>query len=206
MRKLFIFLLILLLLIGGLYILRNPILRSFATFLIHEDPLQPADVMIVLSGGGFDRGNEAVKVYERGFASRIVCTGGNPVIEMKVFGLDTLECDMTAANLRLHHIPDSVIVFLCEGTSTREEAAIIRDYCLANDIKKVILISSLLHTGRAKETFYNRLHPHGIEVMMHGAPSSRFDEMHWWHSENGLITVNNEWIKQLYYWMRRWKT
>ncbi|MBL0309659.1 MAG: YdcF family protein [Bacteroidetes bacterium] len=202
MKKPLYLVLLLLFLSVGFFVLRHPILRSFVTFLIHEDSLQHADVMIVLSGGGFDRGNEAAKVYEQGFAPRIICTGGNPVIEMKVFGIDTLESDMTAANLRHHHIPDSVIIELREGTSTKEEAAVILNYCQSNAIKRVILITSLLHTGRARNTFYKQLHPHNIEVMMHGAPSSRFDEMYWWQSEDGLIAVNNEWIKQLYYWIK----
>lgn len=201
MKKILYLILFFLLLFTGLYLLRQPVLRSFATFLIHEDSLQRADAMIVLSGGGYDRGNEAAKIYHSGYVSKIICTGGNPVTEMKVFGIDTLESDMTVANLHRHNIPDSVIIDLRKGTSTKEESVIILDYCQKYSIKKVIIVSSLLHTRRAREVFHEKLHSAGIELIMHGAPSSRFDEMQWWKSEEGLIAVNNEWIKQFYYWM-----
>src|SRR5688500_1721204 len=121
MRKLIIILVSLALIIGLVYYFREPLLRSGATLLIHEDELQRADALFVLSGGGYDRGNEAVTIYQRGFAHRIICTGGNPVIELKVFNIDTMESDMTVANLRRQFIAESAITLIREGTSTQEE-------------------------------------------------------------------------------------
>ena len=204
MKKLVGILLFLLLLLTGCYLFRHPVLRLFATALIHEDSLTRADVMVVLSGGGFDRGNEASKLYHAGYAPKIICTGGNPVMELKVFGIDTLECDMTAANLRRLLVPDSAIIQLREGTSTKEEALLIASYCKRHSYRKVIIVSSLLHTRRARATIGRQLRPYGIKLMMHGAPSSRFDEMHWWQTEDGLITINNEWLKRFYYWYKKY--
>ncbi len=194
--------LVLLLLAGGGYLFRHLLLRSLVTYLICEDKLQKADALFVLSGGGYDRGNEAVKVFEQGYAPRIICTGGNEVIEFKVFNIDTLESDITVANLKRQHIPDSVIVEIREGTSTKEEAGIILNYCKNHSLKTVIVLSSKLHTHRINQVFRQPLQNIGVKLMVHGAPSSRFDEMLWWQSENGLIAINNEWLKTFYYW---WK-
>jgi hypothetical protein len=65
-----------------------------------------------------------------------------------------------------------------------------------------MVLSSKLHTHRINEVFRKKLKDAGITLVVRGAPSSQFDEMHWWQSENGLIAVNNEWIKRMYYW---WK-
>jgi len=184
------------------YTYRANVLRWFATSLIVEDPLQKVDALVVLSGGGYDRGNEAVKIIHAGYVNKVICTGGNPVIELRVFGIDTLESDMTVANLRRQGIPDSIIETLHNGTSTKEESEMISRYCHQHQIKKLMVLSSKLHTHRVQEVFKNKLKKQGVEVIVRGAPNSRFDELKWWQDEDGLIAVNNEWIKRFYYW---WK-
>src|ERR1019366_4913192 len=104
--------------------------------------MQKVDAMVVLSGGGYDRGNEAVQIVHQGYTNKIICTGGNPVIELRVFNIDTLEADMTVANLKRQGIPDSLIVEIRDGTSTKEESKIILDYCKQNDLKKIMILSS----------------------------------------------------------------
>ena len=202
MRKFLIFILFLMLLLSGAYVFRYPILRFFATHLIQEDPLQKADALFVLSGGGYDRGNEAVKLFHTGYAPLIICTGGNEATEFKVFDIDTLESDCTVANLRRQHIPDSVIVEIREGTSTKEESHIIDSFCVAKHYKKVIILSSKIHTYRVNDVFRKLLKKDGIDLIVRGAASSTYEETKWWKSENGMIAINNEWIKNFYYW---WK-
>jgi len=202
MRRFLIIVFSLVLLMVMLYTFRVPELRWFATSLIVEDPLQKADALVVLSGGGYDRGNEAVKILHAGYTNKVICTGGNPVIELRVFNIDTLESDMTTANLKRQGIPDSMIVELREGTSTKEESDVVVQYCQQHQIKKLMILSSKLHTHRVQEVFKDKLKKQGIEVIVRGAPNSRFDELQWWHYEDGLIAVNNEWLKRLYYW---WK-
>ena len=65
-----------------------------------------------------------------------------------------------------------------------------------------MILSSKLHTHRVQEVFKTKLKKQGVEVIVRGATNSRFDELKWWQDENGLIAVNNEWIKRFYYW---WK-
>src|ERR1017187_1934676 len=202
MRKFAIAIFIILLLGASLYAFRTPILRWFATTLIVEDPLQKVDAMFVLSGGGYDRGNEAARIFQSGYANKIICTGGNSFIELKVFKIDTLESDMTAADLKRLSIPDSLIIELRQGTSTKEESGIILNYCRQNQLKKVMVLSSKTHTRRIDEVFRKKFKTAGIELVIRGAPSSRFDEMRWWDCEDGMIVINNEWVKRFYYW---WK-
>src|ERR1700753_2648631 len=103
MRNFLLFILFVILVASGIYVFRYPILRFFANHLIQENPLQKADAMFVLSGGGYDRGNEAVNLFHAGYAPTIICTGGNEATEFKVFDIDTLESDCTVANLRRQH-------------------------------------------------------------------------------------------------------
>jgi uncharacterized SAM-binding protein YcdF (DUF218 family) len=201
-RKIAIVFLVVLLTGVLLFLFRTPLLRSCATFLIREDSLQQADAIFVLSGGGYDRGNLTAKLYDEGWAPKIVCTGGNELPELCVFDIDTLESDMTRVNLLQHGVPDSVIVMIRQGTSTKQEANIIFDYCKRNKLKRVIIVSSKLHTYRVQDVFRKKLNENGTALVVRGAPSSRFSELEWWKTENGLIAINNEWIKTFYYWIK----
>jgi hypothetical protein len=42
--------------------------------------------------------------------------------------------------------------------------------------------------------------PVSLEVA--GAPHSRFDVSNWWQHEDGLIYLNNEYIKLFFYWFK----
>ena len=200
LRKLLAFLLLLILLAGALHLFRAPVLRSFAVFLIKEDTLQQADMMFVLSGAGYERGNEAAKIFAKGYVPKIACTGANPQIEFRVFGIDTLESEVTIANLRRLGIPDSVIIKIPEGTSTREESSVILNYCSKNNLRKIIIVTSRLHTRRVNKVFREKFEEANIQLIVHGTPARSFNEMQWWYNEDGLIAVNNEWMKTLYYW------
>lgn len=203
MLKKLIFLFFLLVLFGvAAYIFHSPILNSVATFLIVEDSLQKADAMFVLSGSGYVRGNEAAKIFRKGFVPKIVCTGGNPEIEFMAFGIDTLESDLTVANIRRLGVPDSAIVEIREDTSTREEAAIILSYCQQNNLKQIIVLSSLIHTRRINSVFRKKFEEAGIKLIVRGAHMEDAPKIPWWQDEESMIEVNNEWMKTFCYW---WK-
>lgn len=201
-RKLVIAFGVLLLAFALLFLFRMPLLLATSNALIEQDQLQKADALFVLSGNSYDRGNEAVRILNSGYVPLFVCTGANPVVELKSLNIDTLESDMIVANLHRQGVADTLIAQLKEGTSTIEEADAILRYCRTKNFKRVMVLSSLLHTARVNSVFREKFEKAGIELIVRGAPSSRFKESEWWKSEEGLIAVNNEWIKTIYYW---WK-
>ncbi|HRN94276.1 MAG TPA: YdcF family protein [Chitinophagales bacterium] len=181
-----------------LFVFRAPILRSFTCLLITQDTLEKADAIIILSGGSYDRGNKAAEIFKQGFAPLIICPGSNPAYEFKILNINITESEQAKMNLLRLGIPDSAIVVINKGTSTYEEAQAIGEYLKTKPYKKIILLTSLYHTKRAKQVF-EKFIPHNIKLIVCGAKSSRFDEYNWWRSEDGLISMNNELIKKVYY-------
>jgi uncharacterized SAM-binding protein YcdF (DUF218 family) len=184
------------------YIFREPLLRSFATALIQEDALEKADAIIVLSGGSLDRGNEAVRLYSSGISKNIICPGANKVRELEILDMDITESVFTKMNLLKQGVPATAITVIEVGTSTKEEAEVVFPICVQRKYKTVLLLTSKFHTRRAGNVFRQKFESSGIRVIVHGAASSRYDEYRWWKSEDGLISMNNEWLKQLYYWLK----
>ena len=66
----------------------------------------------------------------------------------------------------------------------------------------IVVITTDLHTRRVKRVFAKRFEGSGINVLVNAAPSSEYDPEHWWDSEPGLLMVNNEYVKTLYYFLK----
>lgn len=193
---------IVLLLLVVLFLVRVPILRAVGNALICEDKVDRVEAMFVLSGGALDRGSEAARLYHAGIANTIVCTGENIPDDLHALGLDYPESEITKRDMMRSGVPDSAIVLLQKGTSTREEGQYILQYCQQHHLKRIMVVSDKVHTRRINRSFRANFEQAGITLLLHGAPSSSYNEATWWQYEYGLLAVNNEWIKIGYYW---WK-
>ncbi|MBL7799292.1 MAG: YdcF family protein [Chitinophagales bacterium] len=203
MKKLFGFIVLIVMLWAVFKTFHAPILRTAAQFLIHEDSLQKADALVVLSGSAFERGNKGAELLQNGFAQKIICPGGNLDLNYFIlFGDSIYECDITKKKILQSGVSDSSVVCIYDGTSTQEEAQAVRAYCLLHQIKSIIVISTYFHTARVKRVYSKIFDGSGITIIIRGAKSVHYDENQWWHSEEGLISFNNEWMKTFYYFLK----
>lgn len=182
-----------------LYLSRIYILQGIGDFLVKEDNLHDADAVFVLSGDPFDRGNEAIKIFNERYIPEIICTGSNISHNLKSLHLNYTESSLTRINLILSGVDSNRVKILPEGTSTKEEGDAIVRYCKIHNLKTVIILSSKFHTRRVHFYFDRLFKSNHIQMLIHGAPSSIYNESYWWKDEDGLITVNNEYVKLIYY-------
>lgn len=197
-RRILIFFAVLLL----LFLFRMPIARGLGSYLVAETELTRTDAVVVLGGSSYERGLEGLKVYEDGMAPMIICTGGN--IPSVMMALDTIlyEADITRGMILDNGVPEDRVVALRSSTSTKEEASEIFEYVKSTDIDSLTIVTSKLHLRRTKNVFTEQFEDSGVHLVFHGAPSASFDEKEWWNSEQGLIMVNNEYMKLLYYFFK----
>lgn len=184
------------------YLLRVPILQSMGNYLRSEDEPAKTRYLFVLSGGAYDRGHEAAKLFKAGLVDTIVVTGENVSQNLLALGIDINEAQLSDSALVRFGIPQERILLIPKGTSTLEEASVIRDFCLKKGQIRATVISDKFHTGRARKLIGPVLKKADIKLTMLGAPSSQYDEDHWWQSEYGLIMVNNEYAKVFYYLLK----
>jgi len=203
MKRSLAFVLFCIMLVAVGIVFKTQILQSFSNFLIKQDAPEKADLMVVLSGSAFDRGNEGARLYKEGYARHIICPGGNLEELFLILGDTVYESDLCKKNIIRNGVADSLVTVLHYGTSTREEADTILGYCKQHQIKKIIVVTTLFHTRRAGSVYKKRFAAEGITVLMRGAHASEYDEDLWWQSEYGLIGLNNEYMKTLYYLIKR---
>lgn len=181
------------------WLLRYRILGGIGDCLIHEDALAHADALYVLGGSPVERAAEGARLVDAGYAPMAVFTGSLPNELLMAFGIDSCEGGLGAAIARQAGLDSARAVILREGTSTKEEADAIRAHAESIGADTVIIVSTEFHTQRVSRVMRKALKGSGITVIVRAARSLRYDADRWWASEEGMIMVNNECMKHLYY-------
>lgn len=183
------------------YVFRHTLLRSLTVPLIHTEAPLPADAMFVLSGGAHERPQKAAAIF-RQYPMPIITTGEYTTAEMRAYGVDVSAAELNRRILVQEGVDSAYTAAMGIGTSTMTESVGILAYCQSHHYHRIIIVSSMLHTGRIYRIFRRKFAEHGIEVHVVGAEPKSYTIAAWWRSEEGLLFVNNEYIKSFVYrWM-----
>jgi uncharacterized SAM-binding protein YcdF (DUF218 family) len=168
---------------GLVYVVRHPLLREAASFWIVADPIQPADVIIVIGDDDFtgDRAREAATLFQNRWASHVVASG-------RMLRPYTSIADLIGRDLESQGVPPSAIIrFSHRANSTLEEAEGLGVLISQRHWDRVLLVTSNYHTRRARYIFRKVL-PRTVSLEVAGAPSSDFKAESWWESRQGRKT------------------
>ncbi|MBX2973296.1 MAG: YdcF family protein [Flavobacteriales bacterium] len=186
-------------LLGAGWLLRYRLLHGVGSVLIVADEVHHADALYVLGGASYDRGTHAAELLKAGAAPVAYCTGSNVPSSFKAEGRMITEAQLTrAAAIRAGASPEQVLPF-SYGTSTFEEAQGVLLHAKRLGFDTIAVLTTDFHTRRVGVVFRKRFAGSGIHVLVASAPSSEYDADQWWNSEQGLLMVNNEYVKTLFY-------
>jgi uncharacterized SAM-binding protein YcdF (DUF218 family) len=182
-----------------LWVFRVQLLTAAGKALIAEDSPQKTEALVVLGGNSFERGSAALQLFKEGITQRMVCTGGNVPSALQAAGTPMYEAELTQKFLVASGVDSSYITVLTASTSTLEEAHEVLRWAQHEGVTELSVMSSTFHTGRVRRVFKKAFNDSGITVRVIGAPPLTYNTHAWWKSEEGLIMVNNEYMKSLYY-------
>jgi len=180
------------------WLLRFQFLGALGHWLIAEDELQKADAIIVLGGAPMERGPLGAELLRDGWAPLMICTGERVHDVLALHSIIRTEAALSLDAAQLDSAWLRKVDLLQVGTSTQEEAMAIRDFAIENSLSTIIVVTTEFHTRRAGKVFRKALGP-DVQVIMRAAPGTDYVAERWWESEAGLIMVNNECMKTLYY-------
>lgn len=186
---------------GLLFALRHPLMSLAAWLWIVNDPPEKADAVLVLGGGMDSRPFAAADFYRRGLAPLVLVadTSKSPAVKLKVAPQDT---EVARGILRKLGVPDSAVQsFGNEVTSTREEAAGLRQWLEQHPVKRLIIPTDPFHTRRVRYIFERELRGTGVQLTVTSISNDRYDPLAWWKSEEATLHFQNEGIKLAYYWL-----
>lgn len=189
-------------LIGTAYAFRIPLLRATGKYLIKEDPRERCDALYVLGGTPLERGGLAGELLVEGLAPVAYCTGELIPTTLVTVGLMHTEAELSRIAAIDAGADSSIVHVLNVGTSTFEEAEAIIAHAQQAGYAEIAIISTEFHLRRVRRVFRKRAKGTSVQVHVIAADSQRYDSERWWESEEGLLMVNNEYMKLVYYWLR----
>jgi uncharacterized SAM-binding protein YcdF (DUF218 family) len=168
------------LILGGLIFL------PFAgRFLHQEDPLEPADLILVLAGARVERWLEAVELYREGWAPAIVVSPG-PVdtIERELQARGILyprEGELARTAIVASGVPEAAVTVLPNGVdNTAHEAVALVQRTRGTAVGRVIVVTSPYHTRRTRLAFRRAFSGTDVHVLIRGSRYSEADPPRWW--------------------------
>jgi len=170
--------------------------RNVGRWLVVEDALQPARAIVVLNGLIPYRAMEAAQIYRQGWAP-----------EVWLFKHDPRGADAAFASLGIHHITEeeydqqvlerlgvpksSIRILNPAATNTENEFALLREELRRRGGDRVILVTSPVHTRRAKAVWHIVVGNHPQAILRHDT-SEPSDPEHWWRATYDVQDVVHE--------------
>ncbi len=180
--------------IGLAYGSRASWLTRMGELLIKSDPLEKADIVVVLAGDLHgERILLAAELVAKGYAPRVLVSGPT-----NYFGIAEHELSIPFAVARgaSEEIFDG---FPIEAHSTLEEASRLDRELRRRGIAKALVVTSNFHTRRARYIF----HKHGskdVDYVFVAADYPDFRPEDWWRSRQGRKVFVLESLKTLHSW------
>ena len=174
-------LLFLIALLGGIYIVRQPLLRAAGGFWVVSEAPAPADAILILGDDDFeaDRAARAAELYRGRWAPLVV--GSGRYLRPYASIAQLMQRDLTERG-----VPASaVVVFAHSARNTREEAQALRKLALERHWRHVLVVTSNYHTRRTRYIF-RRVWPPDYEFRVIAASDVSYDPATWWESRNGV--------------------
>jgi uncharacterized SAM-binding protein YcdF (DUF218 family) len=191
---------------GGIFILLA-IVAATAFFtvgrwLVVEDPLVHADVIVILSGRLPERAVEAARVFRAGYAEQVwISPPVSPVDDLKAMHISFLGEDFYNEKVLIAKgvPPDAIRIMERPDENTEAEVRQIAEDLRNMDFHSVIIVTSKPHTRRVR-TIWRKLVGSQPRMMVHYAHDDPYDGAHWWRHTGDALDVVRETLGLLNAW------
>lgn len=177
--------------------------RNAGRWLVREDPLAPADVIVILSGGMPYRAEGAADLYRQKYAAEIwiTCPEG-PEQELSEMGIRFVGEQEYSREVLIHEgVPaDAIVILPREIVNTEEEISEIGREMRGRSKSRAIIVTAPPHTRRVR-ALWSRLAARDQIAIVEAAREDPFDRDHWWHNTRDTYAVVREFMGLINAWV-----
>ncbi len=190
---------------GGIFIVLAAAAALFFTvgrWLVVEDPLAHADVIVILSGRLPERAVEAARVFHAGYADQVwISPPIAPVEDLKAMKIAYLGEDFYNEKVLIAQgvPPDAIRIMDHPDANTEAEVRQTAEALHALDYHSVIMVTSKPHTRRVR-TIWRKLVGSEPRMLVHYAQDDAYDGAHWWRHTQDALDVVRETLGLLNAW------
>ena len=168
---------------------REPVLRAAGWALVINEPISPADIIVVTTA---TRGAGALKVadlVQSGVATRVAVFSGPPSGEDHEFirrGLPD-EAAGQIRQLKSLGVTDVVQIPTTEA-GTNDEAQALPPWCDQHQFRSIVLVTARDHSRRWRRVLNRVMKGHPTRVTVQPVRYSEFNPDQWWKTRGGVRT------------------
>lgn len=185
-----------------LVVVAATIFVAVGRWLVVEDPLAHADVIVILSGRLPERAIEAARVYRAGYADQIwISPPISPVDDLKAMNISYLGEDFYNEKVLIAQgvPPDAIRILDRPDANTEAEVRQTVEELRKLDFHSVIIVTSKPHTRRVR-TIWRKLVGSEPRMMVRYAQDDIYDGAHWWRHTPDALDVVRETLGLLNAW------
>jgi uncharacterized SAM-binding protein YcdF (DUF218 family) len=166
------------------------------TWLVVEDPLGPAQTIVVLSGRMPDRAIEAARLYGQNAAPQVwISQPTTPAEQLAELRIPFVGEDFYNQRILLAlGVPADATRILPEpSANTAQEIDQIARLARGSGVSSVIIVTSAPHTRRVRAIWSRLVGPSPQLIVRHPIDDS-FDAAHWWRNTQDALDFVREWL------------
>jgi len=171
-------------------------------WLVVEDPLEKAQVIVVLSGRMPMRAMEAAKLYREGYAPKVWLTHSTePGATLEAMQIAYVGEDFYNMRVLMHQgVPaDAIHVLEPPIVNTSDEIAAVSTALEEEKGRNVIIVTSKVHTRRVR-ILWHQLAARRGRAIVRAASDDPFEPRRWWRTTGDALDVVRECLGILNAW------
>ena len=172
-------------------VFKTPLLRAAGSALVSEDPLAPADIIVVPQWSQEPGAIEAADLVKAGIASRVavLAEGGNPSTQELIRrGVLPPNNNVWLVSL-LRYLGVADVEQIAESANgTENEGDVLPLWCDRHHYHTVVVLSTPDHSRRVKRVLDRSMRGHDTRIIIRYTRYSTYDPSRWWQSRDGTRT------------------
>ena len=170
---------------------REPVLRAAGWALVVNEPVAPADIIVVSLGSGGAGALEAADLVQSGIATRVAVFTDPPSGEDHEFIRRGFPYeDASARQIRQLRWLGVTDVLQIPGTEagTKGESQVLPPWCDQHQFRSIVFVAARDHSRRWRRVLNRVMKGHPTRVMVQPERYSIFDPDRWWETRDGVRT------------------
>ena len=170
---------------------REPVLRAAGWALVVNEPVAPADIIVVSLDSGGAGALEAADLVQSGIATRVAVFTDPPSGEDHEFIRRGLPYEDAGARqirqLRWLGVTD-VVQIPRTDVGTEGEGQVLPPWCDQHQFRSIVFVAARDHSRRLRRVLDRVMKGHPTRVTVQPARYSSFDPDRWWETRDGIRT------------------
>jgi uncharacterized SAM-binding protein YcdF (DUF218 family) len=170
--------------------LREPVLRAAGWALVVNEPVAPADIIVLSLDAGGAGALEAADLVQSGISKHVAVFNYPPSGEDHEFIRRGLPYEDAAARQirQLRSLGVTDVVQISRVDSTQSESRVLPPWCDEHQLRSIVVVSSKDHSRRLRRVLDRVMKGHPTRVTVHPERYSSFDPDRWWETRVGVRT------------------